>query len=166
MPATVRHSTENRCQAWRGVQLTVAVTTVAELGDLTRVETPRPLMQVLGLIPAEYAPGERRRQGPMPKAGTTHTRRALVDGAWADRDPANVSRHFQRRLEQPPKVIQDIRWTAPVRLCNRDRRLMARGTHANPVVVAIARALVGCMGAMALQVPMTPEPVDDYCTPP
>jgi len=32
-------------QALRGVQLTVAVTTVAALGDLTRVDHPRPLMK-------------------------------------------------------------------------------------------------------------------------
>jgi transposase len=32
-------------QARRGVQLTVAVTTVAELGDLTRFDHPRPLMK-------------------------------------------------------------------------------------------------------------------------
>ena len=40
-------------QALRGGQLTGAVTTVAELGDLTRVENPRQLMKFLGLIPAE-----------------------------------------------------------------------------------------------------------------
>ena len=36
-------------QAWRGVQCTVAVTTGAERGDLTRVDHPRPLMHDLGL---------------------------------------------------------------------------------------------------------------------
>jgi transposase len=40
-------------QARRGVQCTVAVTTVAELGDLTRFDTPRALTQFLGLIPSE-----------------------------------------------------------------------------------------------------------------
>jgi transposase len=63
-------------QALRGVQCTVAVTTVAELGDLTRVDHPRPLMQCLGLIPAEYASGARRRQGSLTTAGNTHARRA------------------------------------------------------------------------------------------
>jgi transposase len=38
-------------QALRGVQLTIAVTTVAELGDLTRFENPRQLMSYLGLTP-------------------------------------------------------------------------------------------------------------------
>jgi transposase len=35
-------------QALRGVQFTLAVTTVAELGDLTRFETPRQRMNYLG----------------------------------------------------------------------------------------------------------------------
>jgi transposase len=80
-------------QALRGVQFTVAVTTVAALGDLTRFDNPRPRMKCLGLIPSEYSSGERRRQGAMTKAGHTHARRALVEGAWSDRYPAKVSRH-------------------------------------------------------------------------
>jgi transposase len=40
-------------QALRGVQLTVAVTLIAELGDLTRVENPRQLTHNLGLTPSE-----------------------------------------------------------------------------------------------------------------
>jgi len=82
-------------QALRGVQFTVAVTLVAELGDLSRFETPRKLMTCLGLVPSEYSTGERRRQGSLTKAGNTHARRVLVEGAWAYRDPANVSRHLQ-----------------------------------------------------------------------
>ena len=143
-------------QALRGVQFTVAVTTVAELGDLTRFENPRQLMKYLGLIPSEYSTGERRRQGAITKAGNTHARRALVEGAWAYRYPAKVSRHLQLRLEKQPKVIQDISWKAQVRLCKRYQRLLARGKHANQVVVAIARELVGFMWAIAKEVPVTP----------
>jgi transposase len=143
-------------QALRGVQFTVAVTMVAELGDLTRFDHPRQLMKFLGLIPSEYSSAERRRQGSITKAGNTHARRALVEGAWAYRYPAKVSRHLQLRLETQPKIIQDISWKAQVRLCKRFRRLMARGKHANQVVVAIARELVGFMWAIAKQVAVTP----------
>jgi transposase len=142
-------------QALRGVQFTVAVTLVAELGDLTRFENPRQVMNYLGLIPSEYSSGERRRQGTITKAGNTHARRALVEGAWAYRYPAKVSRHLQLRLEQLPKPIQDISWKAQVRLCKRYRRLIARGKHANQVVVAIARELAGFLWAIAKQVPLT-----------
>jgi transposase len=70
-------------QALRGVQCTVAVPTVAELGDLTRVDNPRQRMKCLGLIPSAYSRGERRRQGSLTNAGHTHARRALVEAAWA-----------------------------------------------------------------------------------
>jgi len=113
-------------------------------------------MKFLGLIPSEYSSGERRRQGSITKAGNTHARRALVEGAWAYRYPAKVSRHLQLRLETHPKAIQHIRWKAQVRLCKRYRRLMARGKHANQVVVAIARELVGFMWAIAKQVTVAP----------
>jgi transposase len=126
-------------QALRGVQFTVAVTTVAELGDLTRFENPRQLMNYLGLTPSESSSGPRRQQGSMTKTGNTHARRALVEGAWAYRYPAKVSRHLQLRLEKLPAAIQAISWTAQVRLCKRYRQLMAQGKHANQVVVAIAR---------------------------
>jgi transposase len=149
------HPVVQALQALRGVQFTVAVTTVAELGDLTRFDNPRQLMKFLGLIPSEYSSGERRRQGALTKAGNAHARRALVEGAWAYRYPAKVSRHLQLRLETLPKPIQDISWKAQVRLCKRFRRLMARGKNANQVVVAIARELVGFMWAIAKQVPVT-----------
>ncbi len=112
-------------QALRGVQLTVAVTTVAELGDLTRFEHPRQRMNYLGLTPSEYSSGGRRQQGGMTKTGNTHARRALVEGAWAYRYPAKVSRHLHLRLEKLPTAIQAISWKAQVRLCKRYRPLMA-----------------------------------------
>jgi transposase len=149
------HPVVEALQALRGVQFTVAVTIVAEIGDLTRFDNPRELMKFLGLIPSEYSTGDHRRQGAITKAGNTHARRALVEGAWAYRYPAKVSRHLQLRLENQPKVIQDISWKAQVRLCRRYRRLGARGKHANVVTVAIARELAGFMWAIAKQVPVT-----------
>lgn len=150
------HPVVEALQALRGVQFTVAVTTVAELGDLTRFDNPRQLMDYLGLTPSESSSGPRRRQGAITKAGNSHARRALVEGAWAYRYPAKVSRHLQLRLEKQPKVIQDISWKAQVRLCKRYRQLLARGKHVNQVVVAIARKLVGFMWAIAKEVSMTP----------
>jgi transposase len=149
-------------QALRGVQFIVAVTLVAELGDLTRFDNPRQLMSYLGLTPSEYSSGERRRQGTITKAGNTHARRALVEGAWAYRYPAKVSRHLQLRLETLPKTIQDISWKAQIRLCKRYRRLIARGKHANQVVVAIARELVAFMWVIAKEVPLIPSTPSPY----
>ena len=72
-------------QALRGVRFTVAVTAIAELGDLTRFEKPRQLMAFLGLHPSEYTTGERRRLRGIAKTGNSHARRALVESAWAYR---------------------------------------------------------------------------------
>jgi transposase len=144
-------------QALRGVQFTVAVTTVAELGDLPRVENPRQLMNSLGLTPAEYSRGGRRQQGSLTKTGNTHARRALVEGAWAYRYPAKVSRHLQLRLEKLPQARQAISWKAQVRLCKRYRQLMAKGKNAHQVVVAIARELRAFMWAIAKHIAVPPK---------
>jgi transposase len=144
-------------QAWRGVQCTVAVTTVAALGDLTRFDIPRQLMHDLGLTPSAYASGARRQQGSMTKTGNTHARRALVEGAWAYRYPAQVSRHLQLRLEKLPIAMQAISWKAQVWLGTRYRQLMATGKHAHQVVVAIAQALRAFIWAIAKQVTVPPQ---------
>jgi transposase len=127
----------------------------AELGDLTRFENPRQLMSSLGLTPSEYSSGERRRQGTITKAGHTFAHRALIEGAWASRNPAKVSRHLQLRLERLPPAIQTIGWNAQVRLCKRFRHLTARGKDAHQVVVAIARKMAAFIWAIARQVPIT-----------
>lgn len=142
-------------QALRGVQWLVAITVVAELGDLTRFDNPRQLAAYVGLIPSEYSSGSTRRQGGITKAGNGRARRALIEAAWAYRYPAKVSAHIQQRIEALPKALQDIRWKAQVRLCQRFRRLTARGKHANVAVTAIARELIAFMWALAKAVPVS-----------
>jgi transposase len=150
------HAVVEALQALRGVQFTVAVTMVAEMGDLSRFDTPRKLMKFLGLIPSAYSSVERRQQGSMTQAGHTHARRALVEGAWAYRSPAKVRRPLPLRLDKHPTIIQDSSGKAQGRLCQRYRRLVARGKHANVVTVAIARELAGFMGAIAKEIPRIP----------
>jgi transposase len=139
-------------QALRGVQWLVAITVVAELGDLTRFDSPRQLAAFVGLIPSEYSSGPARHQGGITKAGNGRARRALIEGAWAYRHPAKVSEHIQRRIDGLPKSIQAIGWKAQVRLCKRFRRLTARGKHPNVAVTAIARELIAFMWAIAKEV--------------
>jgi transposase len=142
-------------QALRGVERTGAIVLIAELGDLTRFTTPRQLMSYLGLTPSEYSSGARRRQGGITKAGNSHARRALVEGAWAYRYPARVSPRLHQRLEKLPAEIQAISWKAQVRLCRRYRQLSARGKHVNEVVVAIAREMAAFAWAIARARPLT-----------
>ena len=114
-------------------------------------------MHYRGLTPSEYARGARRQQGRITKTGHTHARRALVEGAWASRYPAQGSRHLPLRLEKRPTANQALSWNAPGRLCTRYRQLMARGKNAKQVVVAIARALSAFRWAMATPVPVLPK---------
>ena len=136
-------------QALRGVQFTVAAITIAELGDLTRFDTPRQLMRYVGLTPSEYSSGDRRRLGGITKTGNSHARRALIEAAKAYRHRAKVSEQIQVRQQRLPKGICDIAWRAQVRLCGRYRKLLARGKHPNTVAAAIARELAAFMWAIA-----------------
>ena len=48
----------------------MAITVVAELGDFTRFDLPRPLAAFVGLIPSEDSSGPRRRLGAITKTAT------------------------------------------------------------------------------------------------
>ncbi|MBZ5637586.1 MAG: IS110 family transposase [Acidobacteriia bacterium] len=141
-------------QALRGVQQVVAITVVAELGDLTRFDNPRQLAAFVGLIPSEHSSGDKRRQGGITKTGNGRARRALTEAAWAYRYNAKISPIIQKRVEALPPNIRAIAWKAQVRLCKRYRRLLARGKHANVVITAIARELIAFMWAIAKEVPL------------
>lgn len=141
-------------QALRGVQGIVALTVIAELGDLTRFANPRQLAAFVGLIPSEHSSGGSRCQGGITKAGNARARRVLIEGAWAYRYPARISPSIQSRVDVLPPAIQAIGWKAQVRLCRRFRQLTSRGKHANLVVTAIARELLAFMWAIAREVPL------------
>jgi transposase len=141
-------------QALRGVEFLVAITVLAELGDLTRFTNPRQLAAFVGLIPSEHSSGSSRRQGGITKAGNGRARRVLVEAAWAYRFKAKVSKQILSRLEKLPKPIQEISWKAQVRLCARFRRLVSHGKDANVAVTAIARELIAFMWAIAKEVPL------------
>lgn len=142
-------------QALRGVSSIHAVRIVAELGDLSRFESPRKLMAYLGLTPSEDSSGRRRRQGGITKAGNSSARRALVEAAWAYAHPARVSWVIARRHTGLARQITDLAWKAQLRLCARFRRLAARRLPRNKVVVAVARELSGFVWAIAREVKPT-----------
>jgi transposase len=139
-------------QAMRGVRWVVAITVVAELGDLTRFDNPRQHAAFVGLTPSEHSSGAKRRLGGITKAGNSRARRVLIEGAWSYRFPAKVSAEIQTRIEKLPKVVQGIGWKAQVRLCKRYRQLKARGKNSNVVIVAIAREMLAFMWAIAHEV--------------
>lgn len=135
-------------QALRGVSWVVAVTVVAEVGDLSRF-TPRRLMAFLGLVPSEYSSGERRRQGAITKTGNAHVRRVLCEAGWAYVHQPAISARVLKRQEGLPQAIRDIAWKAQLRLCKRFQHLSAQRKHRNKINTAIARELVGFMWDIA-----------------
>ena len=138
--------------ALRGCRLITAMTTVAELGDITRFETPRQLMAFLGLVPSETSSGARQRRGGITKTGNGHVRRVLIEAAWCYRFPAKKSAPLQRRAEKSSAAVQAIAWKAQKRLCARYRQLQQRGVMSVKISTAIARELCGFIWAIACEV--------------
>lgn len=138
--------------ALRGCRLVTAMTLVAELGDISRFDSPRQLMAFLGLVPSESSSGPKRRLGGITKTGNSHVRRLLVEAAWCYRFPARKSAAVQRRAEQTPEAVQAIAWKAQKRLCARFRYLDNRGLLRVKTSTAIARELCGFIWAIGCEV--------------
>ena len=138
--------------ALRGLSLIAAMTTLAELGDITRFDSPRELMGYLGLVPSEHSSGGSRRQGGITRTGNGHVRRVLVEAAWNYRFPARKTRDIQKRAEKTSAAVQAIAWQAQTRLCGRYQALMRAGKEKNQVTTAVARELAGFIWAIAREV--------------
>ena len=139
-------------RALRGVDTITAMTVLAELGDLTRFDSPRQLMSFLGLVPSERSSGSRRRQGAITKTGNGHARRVLVEAAWSYRYPARKTAHLRRKAAAAPEAVQALAWAAQKRLCARYLHLIHAGKAKNQVTTAVARELVGFIWAIACEV--------------
>ena len=129
--------------ALRGVDKLAAIVLLAELGDISRFDSPRELMAFLGLVPSEHSSGARRRQGGITRTGNAHARRMLVESAWSYRFPARQTMHLNRKALNASESARKIAWKAQVRLCGRYRTLTRAGKNTKLVCVAIARELAG-----------------------
>jgi transposase len=135
-------------QSLRGVGVITAVTLVAELGDLSRFATPRPLMAYVGLVPSEHSSGSSQRRGRITKAGNSHARHVLVQAAWHYRHAPKLTRALQQRQVGQPEAVTDVAWRAQERLHARYRRLVGR-KGSQKAVIAVARELIGFVWALA-----------------
>ena len=120
----------------RGVSTITAMTVLAELGDLTRFDSPRELVGFLGLAPGEYSSGSRRRQRAITKTGNGHVRRLLVESAWAYRFPARKTAHLRRKAAKASDRVQAIAWAAQKRLCGRYAKLVSHN-HADSRLICM-----------------------------
>nr|VFK02366.1 MAG: Transposase IS116/IS110/IS902 family protein [Candidatus Kentron sp. LFY] len=55
--------------ALRGIDKISAMVLLAELGDISRFDSPKQLMAYLGLVPSEHSSGKRRKQGAITLTG-------------------------------------------------------------------------------------------------
>src|ERR1700738_1477494 len=81
--------------AMRGIDLISAATFLAEIGDLSRFQSPCELMAYLGLVPSEDSTGDCVKRGPITKAGNRRARRMLVECAWSYQHPPRVGKDKQ-----------------------------------------------------------------------
>jgi transposase len=136
----------------RGVNLLTAMILVAEAGDLTRFDSPVPLMSYFGLTPCESSTGDKRVLGGITKCGNGACRRALVEAAQHCRLTPRVGPWLQKRQEKQPQSVRAIAFKAQQRLHARHKALSAHRKKASVVVTALARELCGFVWAIACQV--------------
>jgi transposase len=138
--------------AMRGIDLTSATTFLAEIGDLSRFQTPRELMAYLGLVPSEDSTGDKTKRGPITKAGNRRARRMLVECSWSYQHPPRVSRDKQEKVAAAPSAVREIAWKAQCRLNKRYRALTRRGKLKTVAITAVARELAGFIWAVSREV--------------
>jgi transposase len=136
-------ATVTALMALRGIELVAASTLMAEIGDLSRFESPRQLMAWLGLVPAESSTGERVRRGGITKSGNRRARHMLVECAWHYRHPPRIGAAKQARLDAASPAVRDIAWKAQTRLTARYRALRRAGKAETIAITAVARELAG-----------------------
>jgi transposase len=145
-------ATVARLRCLRGVDTLTAVGLVAEIGDITAFAHPKQLASYLGLVPSEQSSGQRRRQGSITKAGSSHARRLLIEAAWHYRRTPRVSLTLKRRQQGQPPAAIDAAWRAQQRLHRRWAHLdQARRKKRTTVAVAVARELACFVWELAHQ---------------
>ena len=138
-------------QALRGVAQISAVTIAAELGNISRFNTPRQLMGYSGAVPAEDSSGQRTRRGSITKTGNAHLRRIAIEAAWSYRLRPGVGPALRKRQEGVAEQIKEIAWKAQHRLHKRYCRLAAAGKDQRKIITAVGRELLGFIWAIGIK---------------
>lgn len=137
----------HRLAAYRGVTSLGALALQAEVCDWRRFGRAAALMGFVGLVPSEHSSGASTHRGHITKAGNTHLRAQLVEGAWAYQHSPSVGSRIARRHEGLAPEVVARAWAAQLRLCGRFRHLAARKNTKSVVAAAVARELAGFLWA-------------------
>jgi transposase len=138
-------------QALRGVAQISAVTIAAELGNISRFNTPRQLMGYSGAVPSEDSSGQRTRRGSITKTGNAHLRRIAIEAAWSYRLRPGVGPALRKRQEGVAEEIKEIAWKAQHRLHKRYMKLAAAGKDQRKIITAVGRELLGFIWAIGVK---------------
>jgi transposase len=152
VPASSHAETVARLRCFRGINTLTAAGLCAEVGNFERFAKPGLLSGFLGIVPSEYSSDEKRVQGSITKAGSTHARRLLVEAAHHYRRRPRIGQELAaRQAGQDPRVVR-IAWRAQRRLHARWAHLgQDRGKPTGTVAVACARELAAfCWEAATL----------------
>jgi transposase len=138
-------------QSLRGVAQISAVTIAAELGNISRFDTPRQLMGYSGVVPSEDSSGQRTRRGSITKTGNAHLRRIAIEAAWSYRLRPGVGPALRKRQEGVTEEIKEIAWKAQHRLHKRYMRLSVAGKDQRKIITAVGRELLGFIWAIGIK---------------
>jgi transposase len=119
--------------AMRGFDLVSATAFLAEIGDLSRFQTPRELIAYLGLVPSEESTGATIRRGPITKAGNRRARRILVECSWSYQHQS-----VRSEIALGNRVRSVLANTRHIQR-NRGRRWIARSSPVSPAMTATWR---------------------------
>lgn len=131
-----------RLRCLHGIDTLSAFGLCGEVCDFERFPKAAAFSAYLGLVPSEFSTGEKRSQGSITKAGSSHARRLLIEAAHHYARRPRVGEALQRRQEGAEPWVIDLSWRAQHRLHARWARLRGqRRKQAGTTTVAVAREL-------------------------
>ena len=149
-----------RLRCFRALDTHSAMVLATEVGDWRRFDHVEALMAYFGLVPSEHSSGDRRHLGAITKAGNSHCRHVLVQGAWSYRHRTALGTALRARQRgQDPAVIAHA-WKAQHRCYKLFHRIAAK-RPSQIAAVAVARELVGFLWAVMQEVRIEEEAVQE-----
>lgn len=137
-----------KLRAFKGIGTLAAMLLIAEITDFRRFATPRALMAFLGLIPSEHSTGDKRRGGPITKAGNPRCRTQLIESVQKYMKRPVIGPVMKANLAEVDARSANIAINCMNRLYKRFWSLTNKGKTRQVAITAIAREFVGFIWAM------------------
>ena len=137
-----------KLRAFRGIGTLGAMLLIAGTTDFRRFASPRALMAFLGLIPSENSTGEKRKGGPITKAGNPGCRTQLIESVQQCMKKPVIGAVMKANLADVDANSANIAINCMNRLHQRFWSLANRGKTRQVVIAAVAREFAGFIWAM------------------